>query len=119
MVRELDQIRLDRDEFYEIALSEIEPVLIEPVSFPCSPLRPANRKSGDEIIVCEMSNGENFLFIYNDSTRGEMMRHLGECAADPMHPLRWLDVARMTQMMREAAIERQWHNAKHGPSLDR
>jgi hypothetical protein len=128
MVRELDQLKLDRDEFYEIALSEIEPCQlcpceIEPFTFAAPPIRHPE----DEMICCLMPDGQNFIFFYNDSTRVEAMKLLAEHAADPLHPLSWYDVAQMTKLMREAAIEREWEKArseadnqtKHGPSLDR
>ena len=106
--QELDNQR--QEDFYHIALSEIpaeghwqEPQMPKPP-----------RDPEDEIVSCTMQNGETFLYIYNESTRCDMMRHLGHCAADPTHPLTWLDVANLTRLMREAAIERQWAQAEGG-----
>lgn len=61
-------------------------------------------KTGDQFISCQMKNGEQFIWFYNEQTMPLAMKHLGQCAADPRHPMDWSNVAYMTQLMRQA----QW-----------
>lgn len=78
------------------------------INTPTTPTAPTNRKPDDEVIACQMPNGEHYVFIYNEDTEQQAMKHLGKCAADPSHPLTWHNVAQMTKLMRAARLEREW-----------
>jgi len=60
----------------------------------------------EEINVLAMIKGEEqYVFLYNDANRIELLRTLGRYAADPQLSFTWYDAAVMSKKVREIAHE--------------
>lgn len=62
--------------------------------------------NNEEINVLAMIKGEEqYVFLYNDANRIELLRTLGRYAADPQLSFNWYDAAVMSKKVRELAYE--------------
>jgi hypothetical protein len=62
--------------------------------------------NNEEINVLAMIKGEEqYVFLYNDANRIELLRTLGRYAADPQLSFNWYDAAFMSKKVRELAYE--------------
>lgn len=57
----------------------------------------------DMTAVILQKNGENFVFVFREETRVELMRHVGKMAADNNLPnFGWYDAALVADRVRKA-----------------
>ncbi len=56
-----------------------------------------------DINILALAKGEErYIFLYNDTTRSEMLRTLGRYASNPELSFSWYDAAVMSQKVRKA-----------------
>ena len=96
---------------HRLGMSNISQPIAPTETYPIETLKP-NAKPGEFCVeFWEIVDGveHRHLFFYTESTRVELMKYLGELAADPSHPINWHDVAEMTKMMRSMQLELDWY----------
>ena len=68
--------------------------------------------------MIELPTGHKYIWLYTDATIEQTKRHLGRCAADPNHPLTWLQAAHLTKLMRAQEMKEQWGQPGNLADLD-
>lgn len=57
-----------------------------------------------EVNVLALFKGPHkFIFVYDDDSRGELLDHIRDAAADPETPINWFDAAVLTDRARQQA----------------